>query len=298
MSPPVGGEESWPDQPVFHNPNTVDLPVSVLDGTPYGQRPYGAPPADDWGFHLLPESLIYRSYLAGVKESRMSGHLVSIDGDGTIWDSTLGARVGLFRFGSGDGPMPQGFQVDVEGSAQVRLDVDNEVDVRAVDFRAGVPLTYGWGNQQTKLAYYHLSSHLGDEFLLKNPGYPRLNYARDVVVLGHSIYLPNDVRIYGEVGYAFYNIVAEHWEFQFGAEYAPMCPTGIHGAPFLATNVHLREELDYGGTFVAQAGWAWRGDAGNRLLRIGAHFQVGKSNELSFFNESERQIGFGVWYDF
>ena len=51
---------------------------------------------DDWGFHFLPQGLIYRAYLAGPKESRLSTHLISLD-DTTMWDSTLGARVGLRR---------------------------------------------------------------------------------------------------------------------------------------------------------------------------------------------------------
>jgi len=39
----------------------------------------------------------------------------------------------------------------------------------ATDFRFGVPLTYGEGPWRTKFGFYHLSSHVGDEYLLKNP---------------------------------------------------------------------------------------------------------------------------------
>ena len=78
------------------------------------------------------------------------------------------------------------------------------MEIVATDFRIGVPLTYGVGRYQTKLAYYHLSSHLGDEFMLRNPGTPRINYSREVIVWGHSWYGTDSLRLYGEVGWAFH----------------------------------------------------------------------------------------------
>jgi len=255
-----------------------------------------------WEFQILPASNIYKSYLASEKESRMAGHVLAVEDEfmttsDRMWDSTLGARVGIFRYGTKGDYFPQGWQVDVEGSAQIRLDIDTEVDLVSADYRAGVPVTYGWGRSQFKLAYYHLSSHLGDEFQLRNPGITRLNFARDVIVLGYSFYPVDDLRLYGEVGWAFYNLESDPWEFQFGFDYAPLRPTGIHGAPFFAVNTHLRQEENYSGNVTVQTGWAWRGDHG-RLLRVGVHYLNGKSNHLSFAPLEEEQIGFGLWYDF
>ncbi len=250
-----------------------------------------------WGIVCLPDQLIYRSYLAGIKESRMGAQLINLQHDGVLLNGTLGGRFGLLRFGPRDQPL--GFQVDVEGAAFVRLDPDEEVDLRSADFRAGVPFTYGWGNQQIKFAYYHISSHVGDEYLLKNDDFKRLNYARDVLVLGYSIYPVERLRLYGEAGWAFWSDVSGLWEFQFGIEYAPMRPTGIHGAPFWAVNAHLRQEVNYGGGFTAQAGWAWRADGpSGRLFRMGLHYYNGESPQFSFFDNFEQQIGFGVWHDF
>jgi hypothetical protein len=257
---------------------------------------------DAWTFQTLPSGLIYKSYLAGVKESRLSAHVIydrsALDRNDALWDATLGSRVGLFRYGTRDSLMPQGFQIDVEGSAQVRLDLPEGVDVRSVDFRGGLPITFGFGRHQTKFAYYHISSHLADEFVLKNPGFRRLNFVRDVLVLGHAYYLTDDVRIYAEAGWAFYSDVSEPWEFQFGLDYAPLMPTGPRGAPFFAINGHLREELNFSGTLTVQAGWAWRADQHGHLLRIGLHYLNGGSNQFEFFDFHEQQIGCGVWYDF
>ncbi|MEO8495040.1 MAG: DUF1207 domain-containing protein [Planctomycetota bacterium] len=273
----------------------------ILDehSQPYITVPVVEPSPFDhpWGFVCLPEQLIYRSYLAGVKESRMAAQLINRRDDGVLLDGTLGGRFGLLRYGPRDQPL--GFQVDIEGAAHIRLDPDEEVDVRSADFRAGIPFTYGWGNQQIKFAYYHISSHLGDEFLLKNPGFTRSNYARDALVLGYSVYPIERLRLYGEAGWAFFSDVSGLWEFQFGAEYAPIRPTGVRGEPFFAVNAHLRQEVNYGGGLTAQAGWAWRADgASGRLLRMGLHYYNGESPQFSFFDQFEQQIGFGVWYDF
>lgn len=253
---------------------------------------------DEWTWQLMPSNLIYKSYLAGVKETRLASQHINIKEDGWLWDAVLGGRVGLLRYGNQDPIRPDGFQLDFEGSAQVRLDVTNDVDVRSVDFRGGIPLTYGSGPWRTKFGYYHLSSHLGDEFLLAHPGYNRLNYSRDCLVLGETVFLTDRLRIYAEMAWAFYNDVNKPWEFQFGVDYSPVAPTGFMGEPFFAVNGHLRQELNYSGHFVAQTGWAWVSDENTRLLRIGFFYFNGLSNQYSFYNQWEQQIGAAIWYDY
>jgi hypothetical protein len=232
--------------------------------------------------------------------SIMMGHVADNDDQaGEMFDGALGGRKGLLRYGNRSTIFPQGFQVDVEAAALVRLNFDEGMDVQATDYRVGVPFTYGWENKAIKFGYWHVSSHLGDEFILRNaPNFTRYNYAKDSLVFGYSEYVTQKLRLYGEASWAFWSDVAEPWEFQFGFDYAPRCPTGFHGAPFLAANALLRQELDFGGHFVVQTGWAWRADEGGGLLRLGVHYFNGKSSQRSFWNQSEQQIGMGVWYDY
>jgi hypothetical protein len=266
--------------------------------------PWDAPVADphwqhDWGWELLPSDLIYKSYLAGVKEPRIGSVWFHDPGEGWLWDATLGGRVGLLRYGSLGDQRPEGWQVDLEGAAFVRLDPIEERDLQSSDFRFGFPLTWGRGPWQAKFAYYHLSSHLGDEFQAKNPDFARNNYSRDVLVLGVGYFVTPALRLYAEAGFgAYVSGPAEPWEFQFGLDYSPPYVPGRPIAPFVALNGHLRQELNFGGNFVFQAGWQVRGRPYGPLFRAGLQYYNGGSPQMQFFDRSEQQIGFGLWYDY
>jgi len=252
-----------------------------------------------WCWQILPDGLIYHSYWAGAHEPRISLVLFGERDGRSLWDGTLGGRVGLLRYGTTNAIFPQGWQLDVEAAAMVRLTLDEIRDLESADYRVGIPLTYGIDQWQFKFAMYHLSSHLGDEFAIANPGSldERINYVRDALVLGASYYPHPAWRLYSEAGYSV-NVDggAEPWEFQFGTELARPGPTGPHGTPFLAVNAHLREEHNFGGDITTQAGWLWRGESG-QVMRLGAHYFNGKSSQYQTFDDSEEQIGFGMWYD-
>jgi len=74
----------------------------------------------------MPQGLIYRSYLAGAKESRFRSVWNDERHDGGIWDITLGGNVGLLRYGTTGDVRPEGWQLGIEGAGLVRLDIDEE----------------------------------------------------------------------------------------------------------------------------------------------------------------------------
>ncbi len=269
-----------------------------VDAESYRVGPTSCDPCACW--QVLPDGLIYAPYLAGVKEPRIAGVFARETNAGWFLDATLGGRVGLLRLGTTDSARPQGWQLDVEGAAFPRLNLEQNWDVDATDFRFGVPLTYGSGNVQTKMAYYHLSAHLGDELLVRDRDRlaSRINFSRDVLVLGMSSYVRPAWRLYGEVGWGFETDGgSEPWEFQFGVEFSPPGSRCMVCTPFFAANVHLREEVDFGGHLTVQTGWQTRGASGH-LFRVGLHYFNGKSNQFEFFDMSEQQVGLGLWYDY
>ena len=182
-------------------------------------------------WQLLPRGLMYQSYLAGPREPRF-GYAWLYDTRNETWvnDAAIGGRLGVLRFGDHDPFLPEGWQLDIEGAAFPRL-AETSLDLIATDYRFGIPLTSRRGPYQWKLAFYHLSSHVGDEYLLNTaPGFDRINFSRNAMVLGLGYFVTADLRLYAETGYGFLNDGGNQpWEFQFGAEYRPFVPTGWRG---------------------------------------------------------------------
>jgi hypothetical protein len=257
------------------------------------------PQLSTFGWQLLPSGVLYPSYIAGTKEPRFGAAWLWERRRGLIWETALGGRWGLFRHGTFGPHDARGFQLDVEGAALARVDPEEESDLEAVDFRAGIVATWREGPWRLKAGYYHISSHLGDEFVIKNPDFTRLNYVRDSLIIGLMYDITPDLQIYGEFAPALNaNGGAEPGEFQFGIQYSPYVVTGLRGAPFWAVNGHLRQEFNFGGSVNALAGWQWRGRNSNRTFRIGAQYYSGPSIQWSFLDRYESLVGVGMWFDY
>ena len=288
-----------PPRKNVRDPSTATCTCESRNG---GGQFYGSRHSDVWHWQVLPDGLIYRSYQAGVREPRLVDRRVPRARRAqSLWDGTLGGRVGLLRYGTCDELYPQGWQLDVEAAAIVRLTLDEIRDFETADYRVGVPLTYGVDNWQFKFAVYHLSSHLGDEFAIANPGSldERINYVRDALVVGASYYPHPVMRLYSEAAYAV-NVDggAEPWEFQFGTEVSRPGPTGPHGTPFLAVNAPPARRAQFRRRHHGPSRLAVARPVEGQVMRVGLHYYNGKSSQYQTFDDSEQQIGFGLWYDF
>jgi hypothetical protein len=250
-----------------------------------------------WCWQWLPDGLVWRSYLAGVKEPRFAWVMSDDSRFDTIWDATLGGRVALVRYGTPNAYRPNGWEVQFEGAAMARIwPTLPSWPLISTDYRVGTPIVYAYGPWQFKTGYYHVSAHLGDEFMDLNPGYPRINYIRDAWMLALGYYWTENLRLYAETDYAFeFDGGARPWEFQFGADWSPAVRGG---APYAAVYGNLRQELDFGGFFVLQAGWQVRGGAAMHTFRAGVEYVNGASTQYEFYNLFEQRVGFGLWYDY
>ena len=253
------------------------------------------------GWQVLPRGLMYKSYIAGEKEPRMQFVQVrDTRNNQRYWDAVLGGRVGLLRNGTYDSVNPQGFQLDIEGAVFARVLPDQPSAMLAgADFRAGLLGTNRIDGTAYKYGYYHISSHIGDEFLIANPTFNRINYVRDSVIAGITQDLAYSTQIYGEIAYALgAQGGAKPLEFQFGAQYLPVARTNLRGAPYLAANYHIREEFGARGGFNTVTGWGWQGPETRHCVRMGFQYYNGPSLQYQFFDRIENLYGAGIWYDY
>lgn len=270
----------------------------------YGQTvsSYGTS-GGSWVWQTLPIGTIFSNYLAAPNESRTAVLWNHDDDRGWLADVTLGGHLPLFRYGPRNYyQVPEGFQVGIEGAAQLRVDMDKELGIDTANFRFGVPLSFGNEMLQIKTGYYHISSDMTDRTVFIN-GVPvskrELDYSRNSWLLGISCRFPQAWRIYAEADYAFSGERMKPWHFQFGAEYSPLdLSVGLRGNFFAAVNARLFEEHDFDGNLCVQLGWQWRGEA-NRILRVGVQYLGGVSEQYRYIqSKREHKIGLGIWYDF
>ncbi|MFG0263343.1 MAG: DUF1207 domain-containing protein [Novipirellula sp. JB048] len=154
------------------------------------------------GWTVLPDGLLYKSYLAGPHEPRHAMVIFSDTHGGMFWDATLGGRVGFLRHGTFGTRDPQGWQWDFEGAVMVRLDMLNSEDVESMDFRFGTLITRADGPWSSKVGYFHISSHVGDEYMERHPWFERINYVTESMIAGLSYQAAEPLRLYGEFVYS------------------------------------------------------------------------------------------------
>ena len=257
--------------------------------------------SDAWRKQILPVGLMYPSYLASRKDPRLQSIITYERDYGTLWDITLGGRAPILRFGTTDPVQPEGWEIELEGAALLRLDWERQRALAGTDYRAGLPIVYGTKRWQFKTGYYHVSSHLGDNYLLDRFR-TRKHYVRDSVMFGLSLKPVSSVRLYAELDCAFHydRKTTDPLELQFGFEYSPQFDArsaNWAARPFFASHAHLYQERDFGGYWTTQTGVQWRGPT-NSMLRLGAEIFVGGDDLYQFHTTYQRKIGGGVWYDF
>lgn len=293
------GPSDWLDQPADGARYSATTAEEDLVNEIFANGRYDTRTAE--GFQVLPSGLLYRSYLAGEKEPRFkSVFFRDSHRRRRVWESALGGRAGLLRHGTYGAVDPQGFQLDLEGAALSRVLPDEPSHMlESVDFRIGMVGTWRHDVTAIKLGYYHISSHLGDEFLKANPAFARVNYVRDAAIVGVMRDLSDAWQVYGEMGYAMgAQGGAKPLEFQFGTQYASNTERGIRGAPFFGINSYVREDFGFRRSMNLMAGWQWLGADTRHRFRAGMQYFNGPSMQYSFPNRHDRLLGGGIWLDF
>ncbi len=298
-----GFSEPPPLQPVAAQPAPVTFGA---DGQIYSDGPIDSSigyvdtfPKQAWRRYQMPDGLLYRSYLAGPHEPRISAVIFGDTNENVYTDASVGGRIGIMRYGTFGSRGAEGWQWDFEGGVITRLNLRQSEDVEAADYRFGTLLTHSEGRWSTKFGYFHISSHVGDEFLLRNPNFERINYVTESLVGGRSYQYTDDLRLYGEMVVAFkVSDGAKPLQFQMGAEYTPRASHPMSGAPFAAVNLDLRQSVEYRPGFNLQTGWMWESPESGRRMRLGMQYYNGRSTQFSFFRDKEETLGVGLWFDY
>jgi hypothetical protein len=146
-------------------------------------------------------------------------------------------------------------QLDLEGCVWAFFDPLHEASPLVdADYYVGFPLTYAFGDWAFRLRGYHISTHIGDEYLIEHPCFYRRNPSIEVFDFYVTHQLSRDIRLYGGVGWLAcqddsYRVGPYY--FQCGAElrlfslgYRDYC-NRLYGEPFVAVDFYYQSHFKH-----------------------------------------------------
>jgi hypothetical protein len=242
----------------------------------------------------LPNTKIFRPLLADQREPRFAGYYqyhASSSEHFNAGAATFGEEFGLLRGHFHHNP----YQLGIEAAVFALFNLDTKShDLVNADYMVGIPLTYRTGDFSYRARIYHISSHLGDEFLLNNPGVHRVNLSYEITDFLAS-WSHWGVRLYGGGG----AIVESDPNLkpavvQFGAEYR--YPHLFGPAELVAgANYKLSQHQDFGLNQSYLLGLAFH--KGDHTVRTVLQYYTGFSPNGQFYTEQIHYFGVGLQFE-
>lgn len=202
-----------------------------------------------------------------------------------------------------------GIQVGVAGGvfAQFNLDAPSS-DLINADYVIGLPVSVRRGLWSGRLRLYHQSSHVGDEFLLGNPDFERVNLSFEEVELIGSVER-RWARLYAGGGVLVNKEPSDLdiWRVQWGAELrgpgflSPFSgPTlgEVRVTPVLGADFKSFEELGWTVNMSVAGGLEWSSERSARRARLLLTYLRGHNPYGQFFDQRIESVGVGFFLAF
>jgi hypothetical protein len=212
----------------------------------------------------------------------------------TVGSTSFGETFPILRGDLPAGQWEVGFQAAV--FAIFDLDAPSK-DLINADYWVGIPLVYRLDGFSVLTRFFHQSSHLGDEFLLRNRT-TRINLSYEQLDTILSQEVGRWLRVYGGGGYLFDQDPSDlkRWSTQVGAELqSPWAFLGEVVRPLAAIDVQNHEETNWDSDVSVRAGFQLESPSfkSTKLQLLGEYFD-GHSPNGQFFERTIRYVGFGA----
>jgi hypothetical protein len=256
---------------------------------------------------LLPEGHLFKPLLADPRWTRFSAayrNYQSQNFDGAdIGSVSFGETIPFYRsyIGRSSVQWEAGLQAGVFSDFNLSAPSSDLVNS---DFVAALFSSIRFGHFSGFGRLYHQSSHLGDEFLLRqiNTGFSRINLSYEGVDLKLSYELPFGVRLYGGGAGLFHKdpSALKTWSSQYGLEFhSPWRIGNSPMRPVLAVDVKNHEQNDWNTDISAKAGIEFDNlQVLGRKLQILGEYYNGYSPTGQFYKDKVEYYGIGAQYLF
>ena len=243
-----------------------------------------------------PEGL-FASLRADPRELHFAMRLALPQDNKTVAEVAIGHYYGIYRWAL---PKDAGYmQLNIGGGIFPRFIFPDDKALQVIDFYGNLPIDIRVGKWSGRFMFYHVSSHLGDDYIKSSGRFGERNSwnsLRSIVSYDFNLLF----RLYA--GYT-YHILVEPAEQKLGAFQAGF---EIYSKPFLegraqaywATDIQGWDRRAWRGMFNSQIGVKTGRDATKgRGISYFAEFTAGPKYYGQFFQEDETRAGLGVKFD-
>lgn len=200
-------------------------------------------------------------------------------------------------------------EFDIEGALWALFDPLHESSpLIDADYYVGFPVTYAFGNWAFKFKGYHISTHIGDEFLLDHPNFYRRNPSIEAFDFYVSNQFSRDLRLYGGIGWVAcqddsYRVGPLYLQagFEFRAfqwSYNDYC-NRLYGVPFIAADLYYQSHFSDRINTTVVGGYEWGKVSGNRRrFRVFLEYHNGYAVEGQFSKQKTHYIAIRTSYGY
>ncbi len=250
------------------------------------------------GIEVLPRGNLFDPLIADPRWAHFSAAYQyfidddEISGAGSV---SFGETFGLLR-----GPAPFGgrWQLDFQAAVFGLFDLEAESkDLINADYWVGLPLSYRNGDFSAMFRVYHQSSHLGDEFLLRDR-VDRVNLSFEAADLKLSYDIGYGLRVYGGGGVLLSREPSDldRLSSQLGVEYlAPFTLADGLLRLVAAADLQNREESDWASDLSLRAGVQFESpEAVTQRVQLLFEYFNGRNPNGQFYDRTLEYYGLGA----
>ena len=215
---------------------------------------------------------------------------------------TFGDQFPVYRWAGVSGG---DLQLEVEGGAFAVFDMHKrDFPLVNSDWYGGLPLTYARGPWSYRLRIYHISSHVGDEFLESHDGFCRKNKSFEALDISADYQVAKNLRFYTVLGSVIHSdsemsMKRAYFEYGFEARGPRSDFKQLFGQPFFAVHMQNWQENHFALDFTYALGYEWGKIHGvGRKVRAFLEYHQGFSPDGQFSRVRTKYIGFRFSYGF
>lgn len=286
----TGGVPPLPEEAVAAPPDLAgpeDTQATATEGA-----------AEEDGIEVLPRGNLFDPVIADPRWAHFSAAYHYFIDDKELKDAgavSFGETFGLLR---GPAPFDGRWQLDFQAAVFGLFDLDApSKDLINADYWVGLPVSYRSGDFSAMARVFHQSSHLGDEFLLRNR-VDRVNLSYEAIDLKLSYDVGWGLRVYGGAGYLI-NVEPsglKRASTQVGAQYlAPFTLGDGLLRPVVAGDLQNREESDWKSDISLRAGVQFESpETVSQRVQLLIEYFNGRNPNGQFYARTLEYLGLGA----